>query len=87
LREPKYIGIHRVRRVKCPKWASGIRRPQSGDQIWLGSHDEPKKVVQTYDVSVYALNGTSTILNFPNLLNTYIHPISLEKRHIQEVAA
>ncbi|OWM89234.1 hypothetical protein CDL15_Pgr010521 [Punica granatum] len=55
-----------VRMREWGTWVSEIRVPKTGERIWLGSFDDPKKAARAHDAALYCLQGENAVFNFPN---------------------
>lgn len=81
---PAYRG---VRRRSWGKWVSEIKEPKKKSKIWLGSFDTPEMAARAYDVAEFYLKGKKqALLNFPEMIDHLLQPLSLSPHDIQVAA-
>lgn len=84
LKIPTYKG---VRRRSWGKWVSEIKEPKKKSKIWLGSFDTPEMAARAYDVAEFYLKGKKqALLNFPEMIDHLLQPLSLSPHDIQVAA-
>nr|WFI63201.1 DREB-A5-6 protin [Morus alba] len=75
-----------VRMRKWGRWVAEVRKPNSGNRIWLGSYNTPQEAALAYDAAVFCLRGPSALLNFPATPPEIPSAGDLSPSQIQEAA-